>query len=100
MIVLVEQIQEGGLTADEPFGVEKLAEALALGPNEARLKPSRGGTLKVHLQAIGHPILGDALYAPGEVQARATRLALHATALTLAHPATGEPLAFHSPTPF
>lgn len=66
------------------------------------LEPLTGRThqLRVHLQAIGHPILGDALYAPPELAARASRLLLHACALRLAHPATGEPLAFASPAPF
>ncbi|HEY0825004.1 MAG TPA: RNA pseudouridine synthase, partial [Ramlibacter sp.] len=56
--------------------------------------------LRVHLQAIGHPILGDTLYAPPRWQARAPRLLLHANALQLAHPATGEPLSFTSTVPF
>ena len=77
---------------------------LARGDDSTRLalEPVTGRTheLRVHLQAIGHPILGDTLYAPEAVQARAARLALHATALTLAHPATGEPLAFTSAPPF
>ena len=60
----------------------------------------RSHQLRVHLLAIGHPILGDTLYAPAEVRARAPRLLLHACALELAHPATGEPLAFASPAPF
>ncbi|MCG2593223.1 pseudouridine synthase [Ramlibacter sp. XY19] len=66
------------------------------------LEPVTGRThqLRVHLQAIGHPILGDALYAPPDVQALAPRLLLHACALRLAHPATGEALAFESPAPF
>jgi tRNA pseudouridine32 synthase / 23S rRNA pseudouridine746 synthase len=66
------------------------------------LDPVTGRThqLRVHLQAIGHPILGDALYAPPAVAQRAPRLLLHACALELAHPATGEPLAFTSAVPF
>lgn len=66
------------------------------------LEPVTGRThqLRVHLQAIGHPILGDALYAPPDVQALAPRLLLHACAMRLAHPATGEALAFESPAPF
>jgi tRNA pseudouridine32 synthase/23S rRNA pseudouridine746 synthase len=66
------------------------------------LEPVTGRThqLRVHLQAIGHPILGDALYAPAEIQALAPRLLLHATRLRLPHPATGEWLAFESPVPF
>ena len=50
----------------------------------------RSHQLRVHLQAIGHPILGDALYAPPEIQAQAERLLLHATELGFAHPVTGE----------
>jgi tRNA pseudouridine32 synthase / 23S rRNA pseudouridine746 synthase len=66
------------------------------------LKPLTGRShqLRVHLAAIGHPILGDTLYAPIEVQARSTRLLLHASRLTLAHPATGQTMQFESPTPF
>lgn len=60
----------------------------------------RSHQLRVHLQAIGHPILGDALYAPPQVRDRAPRLLLHACALRLEHPAGGEALAFDSPAPF
>ncbi len=77
---------------------------LESGPDRTRLElaPRTGRThqLRVHLQAIGHPILGDALYAPPEVQAMAPRLLLHACALRLVHPATGEPLALRSDPPF
>jgi len=50
----------------------------------------RSHQLRVHLQALGHPILGDMLYAPPSVQTMAPRLALHACALGLAHPAKGQ----------
>ncbi len=60
----------------------------------------RSHQLRVHLQALGHPILGDTLYAPPEARDRAPRLLLHACALRLAHPATGEPLALDCPAPF
>jgi tRNA pseudouridine32 synthase/23S rRNA pseudouridine746 synthase len=60
----------------------------------------RSHQLRVHLSAIGHPILGDALYAPQPVQSAAARLMLHATRLELAHPATGDAIAFDSPAPF
>ena len=72
------------------------------GQTRLALEPVTGRThqLRVHLQAIGHPILGDTLYAPQEVQALAARLLLHATTLQLSHPATGEALAFASAAPF
>lgn len=60
----------------------------------------RAHQLRVHLLALGHPILGDALYAPAPVLAAADRLLLHASALRFAHPANGAALAFESAPPF
>ena len=67
-----------------------------------RLTPVTGRThqLRVHLRALGHPILGDALYGADMPQAQPCRLQLHASALGFAHPVTGEPLHFTSPAPF
>ncbi len=63
------------------------------------LEPVTGRThqLRVHMAAIGHPILGDALY--GDT-ACAPRLLLHACSLSFTHPLSGEPLNFLSPSPF
>lgn len=73
-------------------------------PGTARLAlepvTGRSHQLRVHLLAIGHPIVGDALYAPPEVAAAAPRLWLHASELRLAHPATGEPVHWSSAAPF
>ena len=60
----------------------------------------RSHQLRVHLLAIGHPILGDALYGSPRVQALSPRLQLHACALELNHPVTAETLRFFSPPPF
>jgi tRNA pseudouridine32 synthase/23S rRNA pseudouridine746 synthase len=60
----------------------------------------RAHQLRVHLLAIGHAILGDALYAPPEVRARAERLLLHASGIAFAHPASGAALRFESAPPF
>jgi tRNA pseudouridine32 synthase/23S rRNA pseudouridine746 synthase len=60
----------------------------------------RSHQLRVHLMAVGHPILGDALYAAPEVQGLALRLMLHATQLELAHPVSGKTLLFRSDPPF
>lgn len=60
----------------------------------------RSHQLRVHLLALGHPIVGDTLYAPPAVQALAPRLLLHACALTLPHPRSGQTLHLESPAPF
>jgi tRNA pseudouridine32 synthase / 23S rRNA pseudouridine746 synthase len=66
------------------------------------LRPLTGRThqLRVHLLAIGHPILGDALYAPPGLQARAPRLLLHASELRLNHPTGGTALLLRCAPPF
>ena len=73
-------------------------------PPRARLglEPVTGRShqLRVHLLAIGHPILGDDLYAPPEVRAMAERLCLHAERLSFVHPASGDRVEFASPAPF
>lgn len=72
------------------------------GTTRVALEPVTGRShqLRVHLLAIGHPIVGDALYAPPDVATAAPRLWLHATGLRLAHPATGEAMHWSSPAPF
>ena len=70
--------------------------------SRVELKPVTGRThqLRVHLLAIGHPILGDPLYAPPASVAAHARLHLHAAGLALMHPHTRLPLQFDSPVPF
>lgn len=55
------------------------------------LEPVSGRThqLRVHMLSLGHPMLGDGLYAPEDVLAKAPRLLLHAQELWLDHPITG-----------
>ena len=60
----------------------------------------RSHQLRLHLQQLGHPILGDELYAPPEGFAMADRLLLHATRLDVIHPETAAPLTFICPAPF
>jgi tRNA pseudouridine32 synthase/23S rRNA pseudouridine746 synthase len=60
----------------------------------------RSHQLRLHLASIGHPILGDPLYAHEEALAMAPRLLLHAQWLTLDHPQTGERVTWRSACPF
>jgi tRNA pseudouridine32 synthase/23S rRNA pseudouridine746 synthase len=63
------------------------------------LEPVTGRThqLRVHLQSMGHPMLGDALYAPAPVRSLSPRLMLHAQSLAFQHPFTEAPMAFSAP---
>ncbi len=49
----------------------------------------RGHQIRLHLAYLGHPVLGDDLYAPPGQLPAACRLALHCSSLTFAHPADG-----------
>ena len=91
---------------DHIHGKPSLTRWRVLGHEEActrvELEPITGRShqLRVHLRELGHPILGDALYAPPDVHAMAGRLLLHACALGFVHPVTGEGLAFERRAPF
>lgn len=66
------------------------------------LEPVSGRThqLRVHMLALGHPIIGDRLYAPAETQARAPRLLLHAQQIYFNHPISGQLVDVHCPPAF
>jgi tRNA pseudouridine32 synthase/23S rRNA pseudouridine746 synthase len=72
------------------------------GVTRVALVPRTGRThqLRVHMLALGHPILGDAFYATGEARDAAPRLQLHAEELSFAHPADGRMRDFIVPAPF
>ncbi len=60
----------------------------------------RSHQLRVHLQALGHAIIGDTLYGRQPTSGPAGRMLLHAESLELQHPVSGEALRFVSDTPF
>ena len=63
------------------------------------LETGRTHQIRVHLEAIGHPVVGDERYSGGRGEVRSPRVFLHATHLAFAHPVSGEALAFDSPLP-
>ncbi|MEM6410306.1 MAG: pseudouridine synthase [Pseudomonadota bacterium] len=63
-------------------------------------KTGRSHQLRVHMERIGHPILGDGLYGSHQSRTAANRLMLHARELGFIHPLTSERLHIQSPTPF
>jgi len=60
----------------------------------------RSHQLRVHMKKIGHPILGDSLYAPEIYRKKAPRLMLHALELGFIHPRSGQELSFRSEPDF
>lgn len=60
----------------------------------------RSHQLRVHMQYIGHPIVGDTLYASEEQQKMMPRLCLHAEKLSFYHPKTEQLVHFNCPVPF
>ncbi len=60
----------------------------------------RSHQLRVHMLAIGHPILGDYFYAPTAIKGASERLLLHAKHLQFMHPITNDELSINTTTPF
>jgi len=94
--------REGGRDAITHYRVERRIDS-ALGKFtllEVKIDTGRTHQIRVHLASIGHPVVGDTVYgAPAQVKGLSWMLALernflHATALELRHPRTGEKLAF------
>lgn len=72
------------------------------GTSRVSLEPVTGRShqLRVHLMALGHPIVGDPLYGPDATLAPTSRMLLHAAELGLPHPRDGRPQSWSSPVPF
>lgn len=67
-----------------------------------QLEPVTGRShqLRLHMQSIGHAILGDPFYATAQQQQQSSRLMLHASELEFTHPQTGQRLHFHAEPDF
>jgi 23S rRNA pseudouridine1911/1915/1917 synthase len=66
---------------------------------EVRPETGRTHQIRVHLAAIGHPVVGDRVYGPQRQRLALDRLFLHAAQLTFRHPVTGEEMTFTAPLP-
>lgn len=102
-----------GKPATTEFALEQRLRGLSV----VRLHPRTGRThqLRVHMAAVGHPIVGDKIYGPDErwylrfinegvtaemlQQLLLPRQALHASSVSLRHPKTQEQCEFHAPLP-
>lgn len=95
--VIDPQLGKPSVTRWQVISVDRAA-----GTSRLKLAPLTGRShqLRVHLMAIGHPILGDTLYAPVAVVAASARLLLHATELALTHPVSLKPMHWVCQAPF
>jgi 23S rRNA pseudouridine1911/1915/1917 synthase len=66
---------------------------------ECRLESGRTHQIRVHLAAIGHPVVGDGTYGGIRHGISSPRPFLHAAELGFLHPVTSEPMSFTSPLP-
>lgn len=89
--------------AVDPKGKDAVTHVLRLGRADAgavlavRLETGRTHQIRVHLRAIGHPVLGDSIYAPKEFSSGV--LQLHAAFLAVDHPKTGARVAVYAAPP-
>ena len=81
------------------FTVERRFKSKEATLIRCRLLTGRTHQIRVHMDYIGHPILGDPLYGKGNRKLFDDGQLLHAYELTLTHPATGKTMTFESPLP-
>ena len=101
---LVDDDEEGLESATDYRVKERLKNAALL---ELRLHTGRQHQIRLHLEQLGHPLLGERVYAEGEARrskvgaakVEAKRNMLHAWTLAFPHPLTGEPIAVAAPLP-
>lgn len=93
-IARVSQSGKPALTAYRVIATSTLASLI-----ECRAVTGRLHQIRVHLDSIGCPILGDEMYGPTSIRDAAPRLALHAHRISFTHPASGSIIDVHSPWP-
>ena len=93
-------VQSGGKTASTHYRVLKRFEGDNYTYIECKLKTGRTHQIRVHMAHIGHPLLGDEVYAPSRKSKFKTQgQCLHAKILGFKHPTTGEYIETDAPLP-
>ncbi len=93
-------IAAGGKAARTAYEVlERRTEPRPTTLLECRLQSGRTHQIRVHMAAIGHPVVGDARYGTPDPRLPSGRFFLHATHLGFIHPTSGESVEFSSPLP-
>ena len=92
-------VREGGRTARTTYVVRAAYREPVVSLLACTLETGRTHQIRVHLQAIGHPVVGDASYGGARPGLDLGRPFLHATAVAFAHPITGERIVVEEPLP-
>lgn len=93
-------VSERGREARTHFDVvESFDQPVDVALLTCRLETGRTHQIRVHMSAIGHPVVGDGRYSGDRTSLPCPRPFLHAARLGFAHPTTGEWLQFESPLP-
>ena len=88
-------VADGKPSKTEWHVLERLNGATYL---DVHLLTGRTHQIRVHMLSVGHPLLGDRIYAPNlKCAVRIPRLMLHAYSLAFTHPKTGERMTFCAP---
>jgi 23S rRNA pseudouridine1911/1915/1917 synthase len=92
-------VREGGRDARTVYEVRGTSSSADVALLDCRLETGRTHQIRVHLAAIGHPVVGDAAYGGARENVRLERAFLHAHSLGFRHPGSGEALRFDEPLP-
>ncbi|MGH9039854.1 MAG: RluA family pseudouridine synthase [Acidimicrobiia bacterium] len=92
-------VREAGREARTGYEVVRQYDDPVCALVECKLETGRTHQIRVHLAAIGHPVVGDAAYGGDRPAIRPGRPFLHAISLAFTHPASGETLSFSDPLP-
>lgn len=90
-------VSEGGRQAITEYEVaERFGKYTMV---KCRLKTGRTHQIRVHMEYLGYPLVGDPKYSPMKTPFAINGQALHSLTLTFTHPRTGEQLTFEAPLP-
>ena len=102
-VVYSSPVDDGGQMAVTNYKVLKENagedDNISLSLIELNLETGRTNQIRVHMQSIGHPVIGDRKYGHGNEYSPVDRLCLHARVLEFIHPATEQKVHFETPTP-
>ena len=104
-MVYSSQTDNGGQKAVTHYKLIKTAtigegdQAIPISLVELNLETGRTNQIRVHMQSIGHPVMGDRKYGHGNEFSPIDRLCLHARTLEFIHPMTERKVRFEAPLP-